>query len=810
MRDDAAWRTEAHALSVLEFPRVLERIADYAVSEPGRRAVLSLRPWHELEAVGEALATADEMVSLLLRLESWSPPDIPDAGRLIGRLELEGSVLDVEHLGEMVRLLRASRLVRADLRKFSEDLPRMADLGGRMLRLQEVESRLERSLDPAGGLSDAASQDLGRIRQSLRGSRSSLVRRLERYVRKLPDRLQVPDGSVTLRAGRYCIPVRREGMSQVGGIVHDESATHRTIFVEPPEAIEAMNRIAKLEREEVREVHRVLRELTTLLRPDADGLSESLAALGEADSLYARAQYALEHGGSCPEVSATRGESGVPAYRAVGARHPLLASGGEPVVPFHLDLQADDRVLLISGPNAGGKTVLLKAIGLLSAMAQAGIVPPVGPGTRFPLFRSYFAIIGDEQSIQASLSTFSAQVEGLRLILDDADGDSLVLVDELGGNTDPAEGAALAAAVLLRLATQAGLSVVTTHLGELKDLAAHEPTIVNASLQFDTEAMRPTFRLLRDRPGRSYALEIARRSGLPEDVLLTARSRLTGSERRVDELLGDLEHREAEVERLVVEARLSARRSRENEQRLQEVTERLERREKAIEREGREKVERYLLEARKKVEAEVERLREAVERSTGSADFDRGAFKSAVREARSGVEDLLRDMRTSREDERAEPAGIPPGLHVGSAARSRSLGVVGDLLELRDDEAVLEAGGIRFSLAPSDLEPVEHGVHASSPIRGSIPMPEIAPATEVDLRGLRVDEVETALAPGLDGAVVNDVPSLRIIHGKGTGALRQEVARILDGDSRVRSYRAGGFQEGGSGVTVVEFKDTSD
>ncbi len=353
MRDDAAWRTEAHALSVLEFPRVLERIADHAVSEPGRRAVLSLRPWHELEAVGEALATADEMVSLLLRLESWSPPDIPDAGRLIGRLELEGSVLDVEHLGEMVRLLRASRLVRADLRKFSEDLPRMADLGGRMLRLQEVESRLERSLDPAGGLSDAASQDLGRIRRSLRGSRSSLVRRLERYVRKLPDRLQVPDGSVTLRAGRYCIPVRREGMSQVGGIVHDESATHRTIFVEPPEAIEAMNRIAKLEREEVREVHRVLRELTTLLRPDADGLSESLAALGEADSLYARAQYALEHGGSCPEVSAMRGESGVPAYRAVGARHPLLASGGEPVVPFHLDLQADDRVLLISGPQRG-------------------------------------------------------------------------------------------------------------------------------------------------------------------------------------------------------------------------------------------------------------------------------------------------------------------------------------------------------------------------------------------------------------------------------------------------------------------------
>ena len=809
MRDDAAMRAEAHALAVLEFPRVLERIAGHAVSEPGRRAVLSLRPRREPEAVEEALATADEMVSLLLRLESWSPPDIPDAGRLLGRLAVEGSVLDVEHLGEMVRLLRASRLVRADLRKFPEDLPRMADLGGRMLRREQVESRLERSLDPAGGLSDAASPDLARVRKSLRGSRSSLVRRLERYVRQLPERLQVPDGSVTLRSGRYCVPIRREGMSQVGGIVHDESATHRTIFVEPPEAIAAMNRIAELERQEAREVHRVLTKLTALLRADVEALSESLAALGEADGLYARARYALEHGGSRPEVSATREHAEVRAYRAVDARHPLLDAAGEPVVSFHLDLQPGERVLLISGPNAGGKTVLLKAIGLLSAMAQAGIVPPVGPGTRFPLFRSYFAIIGDEQSIQASLSTFSAQVEGLRIILDGADGSSLVLVDELGGNTDPAEGAALAAAVLLRLAAQAGLSVVTTHLGELKDLAAQEPTIVNASLQFDTEAMRPTFRLIRDRPGRSYALEIARRSGLPDDVLAAARSRLTGADRRVEALLRDLEHREAEVERLATDVRQSARRSRENEKRLEESADRLGRREKEIEREARKKAEDYLFEVRRQVEAEVQRLREAAERSTGTAGSDRVAFEFAVRTARSGVEKLLRETRAPHGDERPESGGIPRGLRVGSAVRSRSLGVVGDLLELRDDEAVLEAGGIRFSLTPSDLEPVQHDVRPSKPARENVSMPEIAPATEVDLRGLRVDEVEAALAPGLDGAVVNDVPSLRVIHGKGTGALRQEVARILDSDPRVRSYRSGGFQEGGSGVTVVEFEDTS-
>ncbi len=514
--------SEQHALAVLEFPRVLEKIAGYASSSPGRADVLALRPWREPEAVEAALAVADEMVGLLLRLERWTLPPIPDSERVLRKAGVDGAVLDADQLGSVSVLLRASRIVRADLRRFPEELPRLAALSERMVRLPDLEARLDRSLDPNGGLSDGASADLGRIRKSLRSGRSALVRRLERYVRQLPERLQVPDGSVTLRAGRYCVPVRREGMSQVGGIVHDESATHRTLFVEPPEAIEAMNRIAELEREESREVQRVLRELTAAVRPESEALASSLAALAHADSLFARARYALEHGGCRPVVTSDDRSADSVAYRAADARHPLLDMAGEPAVPFHLDLRADERVLLISGPNAGGKTVLLKAIGLLSAMSQSGIIPPVGEGTRLPLFRTFHAIIGDEQSIQASLSTFSAQVEGLRQILEEANEDSLVLIDELGGNTDPAEGGALAGAILLRLAAQGGLSVVTTHLGELKDLAAQEASIVNASLQFDTRAMRPTFRLLRDRPGRSYALEIARRLGLPDDVLAVA------------------------------------------------------------------------------------------------------------------------------------------------------------------------------------------------------------------------------------------------------------------------------------------------
>lgn len=799
-----------HALEVLEFPQVLEKIAGFAVSGPGRDSVMALRPLREAETVAEALALTDEMVGLLLRLEHWSPPEVPEVLPALQRAGVEGATLEVEALADVLTLIRSARIARGDLRRFPDELPRLAALGESLVRLPESESRLDRSLDPAGGLSDDASPQLARIRRALRDSRSALVRRLERFVHRLPERLRVTDASVTVRSGRYCVPIRREGLSQIGGIVHDESSTHRTLFVEPPEAIEPMNRLAELERSEAREVHRVLRELTGLLRPDVPALSASLGALAETDSACARARYALAHGGARPVVGslpATPDRKESAFYRAVDARHPLLESGDEPVVPFHLELRADERVLLISGPNAGGKTVLLKAIGLLSAMAQSGIIPPVGEGTRLPLFRSFHAMIGDEQSILASLSTFSAHVEGLRRILQSADEHSLVLIDELGGGTDPAEGGALASAVLLRLSGQAGLSVVTTHLGELKDLAAETAAIVNASLQFDARAMRPTFRLLRDRPGRSYALEIASRLGLPSDVLSAARSRLTGEERRVEALLKDLEERETELDRMTLEARRAARAAQEARERAEVSEARIGRREREVEREARRRVERYLLEARQAVEREIERLRNATERVRGGSG-EAEALESAARDVRSGVESLLRESRARKVAAgEPEPAGedLDTAPAVGEPARSRSLGIEGEILEVRGREAVLEAGGVRVTVPVHDLEPGTGGSPESGERRASSPLPELVARTEVDLRGLRVDEVERVLSGALDAAVVNDAPSLRIIHGKGTGALRAEVERLLDADRRVRTHRPGGFQEGGSGVTVVEF-----
>ncbi len=785
-----------HGLRLLEFATVLDAIASHAVSKAGVVHVTGLRPSADLSVVRDRLALTDEMVTLVLRFD-WTPPHIPDAVPGLRRLAVEGSVLDESGLLAQAGLMSASRIARADLRRDPDTLPGLAQLSEALLTEPRLEERLVRSFAASGELADGASRELRRVRGELRGSRSRLVRSLEAFAGSLPARIRVPDGSVTIRSGRYCIPVRREGASQVGGIVHDESATHQTVFVEPPLAIEGMNRIFELEREEAREIHRILAELSECVRPHVSELRIAFDVLAEADSLQARARYSLSHGGSRPELVDSEHEAG---FELVDAIHPLLLAAGEPAVPFSLRLALDERVLLISGPNAGGKTVTLKAIGLLSALAQSGVIPPVGLKTRLPVFDGFFAVIGDEQSISASLSTFSAQVAGLGEILNRAGPASLVLLDEIGGSTDPAEGAALAGAILLRLATTTRLTVATTHLGALKQLAAETPSVVNASLQFDVESMSPSFMLVRDRPGRSYALEIASRLGLPTHIVDAARGRLGDAERQMEQVLKELQAAEVELRHLTSGARADSRSLSRREVELDARDVRFTERERELEREARSKADRYLLEARKQVEQVIRDLSDG-----------RQVGPTAIHEARRTVEDLFRGNRASRDElVEAERIDGDPVLNPrpGDLVLSRSLGVTGRVSEVRIDSVIIEAGGIKLSLAREDLTVPATEISAlpDSPVRSYTSLPEIDARPEVDLRGLRVDEVGGILFAAVDAAVVADLHRLLVIHGKGTGALKKEVARLVHEDSRIASARAGGFDEGGFGVTVLELK----
>lgn len=804
-----------HGLAVIEFSAVLRVVARFAGTSAGSRHVLALRPSSDPARVRARLEATDEMVSLVLARD-WYAPQTPEVGRACSRLTVEGSVLDEGELLDFARLLAASRLARGELDVLGDASRHLTELAGDLVAERRLEDRLQGAFNAAGELADSASPLLRRIRNELRGGRDSLVKRLESFARSLPERMRVADASVTIRSGRYCIPVRREGASRVGGIVHDESATHQTLFVEPPLAIEEMNRLAALERDEVREVRRILAELTEILRPLAPRLSRAAEVLAELDSLNARARYALAHGGHVPELESPVAPAPIEIVEGV---HPLLLEAGEPPVRFSLRMEADERVLLISGPNAGGKTVTLKTVGLLSALAQSGVVPPVGAGTRLPVFDAVYALIGDEQSISASLSTFSARLAGLAEILENAGPSSLVLLDEFGGGTDPAEGAALAAAVLLRLGRSTRLTIATTHLGALKDLAAESDAVVNASLQFDAERLRPSFVLRRDRPGRSYALEIAERLGLPPELLAEARERLTESERRLDDVLSGLETAEAEQRRLAtragagvraVEARSRALDARERELAAREREADAEARARRLA--GKREAESFLKEARTTVEDVIRRLREE---SADDGDADR--------QARRAVEKALRDVRGAIERDAATGApGAPPvAVDPGDRVRAVGLGVTGDVIEVRADDVVLEARGLRITVPLSSVERLEArprgsrtggageaaGGAGSAVVETTRSTPGAAARPEVDLRGLRADEIERPLMAAIDAAIVADLGRLVVIHGKGTGALRAEVARLIEADARQLRSRPGGLAEGGSGVTVVELND---
>ncbi len=793
-----------HALSVLEYSDALDVVARHATSALGADAVRALEPSVDPGWIEPELARVDEGIRLLRRDEGWAVAAIPDLRQALKRLRLEGSVLEGAEIRAAATLLASSRTTRRSIVPQAEKLPLLAMLAGGLLDREKEEEAVARAVDENGHVRDEASPELYRYRREIKGARSRLVERLSTYMSSLPTHLQVSDASVTVREGRYVIPVRREGRGEVGGIVHDESGTGATLFVEPPVAIELMNRLRELEANEAREVLRILRELTTRLRPLQPDLLVSLDALAALDSVYARARYALRVDGHRPEML----PAGTEEYQVVRGFHPVLQARSREVVPFDLRMDPGERTLLISGPNTGGKTVLLKAMGLISLLAQSGVIPPVAAGTRLPVFRAVYADIGDEQSIEASLSTFSAHLKNLREALEGADWESLVLTDEIGSGTDPVEGGALAAAILVELTRRSAFTVATTHLGQLKLLATDEPGVVNASLQFDAERLLPTYRLVKGLPGRSYGLAIARRLGMHTGVLARAEAALPQGERDVAALLLDLETKEQRLSAQNLELERALRETATLRETLEAREEELKRREKDAERRSRQQARDLLLKARAEVEEAIRDVRAA-------ADGER--LEEASRAARRRVEEAASAQRerTPRERKGHAPAGgrakhateLEPGVRV----KILSLGSTGTVLELRDGKVTVEAGAMRLVLPREDLVPLPEGDQgggrreaARRPTGGSY-VHEIDAHPEVDLRGLRVDEMEMRLGRALDDAILANLPSFRIIHGKGTGALRERVQELLKADRRISVARPGDHFEGGTGVTVVEF-----
>ncbi|HEX9128360.1 MAG TPA: endonuclease MutS2 [Gemmatimonadaceae bacterium] len=790
----------SHALNVIEFPRTLALISERATSPLGAERVRELRPVTDRDAIEREHARVAAVRALLSAEDPWHLHGVPDARSALTRLRVEGASLGAGELLMAAKLLRSSRITRESLRGERASPMVAAVLAGQIDPLvtnKTVEDMIERAIDEDGQVRDDASSTLRKIRRELKGSQGELVKLLERAMAKLEPHQRVADMSVTVRNGRFVIPVRREAQGVVGGIVHDASATGGTLFVEPPAAVEAGNRIRELQIEEVEEIDRILLELTEKLRPHRDALGDSLEALITLDALVARARYAIEFRCAPAELS-----DSTDGFAVVEGRHPLLVAQGIDVVPFDLEMSSNERTLLISGPNTGGKTVLLKALGLFSALVQSGIPAPVDVGSRIAVFDNIYADVGDEQSILASLSTFSAHLKNLAEVLSSATEHSLVLIDELGSGTDPIEGAALGGAILEALTARGTLSIATTHLGALKELATQVEGVVNASLQFDPVALAPTYRLTKGVPGRSYGISIARRLNLPSEILARAEERIPADERKVTALLAELEARqkslavaEQKAGEIFEDASDRASRVSERERNVRE-------RERAVEQASRREARHYLLEARAEVERTIRDLKSASEHGD-----------EAAREARKRVESLANEQ--GRELERLESETLSEPARRGNAEVSigdfvevETLGGrIGRVVEIRDDEAVVAVGVMKLAVPRGSLRPT--GAESAAPevavaVRGDLP--EIHVASEIDLRGMRVGEIDDIVMHAVDAAIRADLKSLRIIHGKGTGALRERVTEMLRKESRVTSFRLGAWNEGGAGVTVVELK----
>ncbi|MEP7065765.1 MAG: MutS2/Smr-associated SH3 domain-containing protein, partial [Gemmatimonadota bacterium] len=689
-----------HALGVLEYSRVLDVLADRATSALGAARIRTMEPRQDLEWMQSEQRRVVATRAVVNAENGWHPEPIPDLTVSLARLRAIGSSWTGDELVRGAQLLRSSRRTKEALGGTGASAVVSALLHPFVQPLvvaKRTEDEIERAIDPDGTVRDEASGALRRLRRELRGAQGELVQLLERAMAKLEPHQRVADMSVTVRNGRYVIPVRREGRVAIGGIVHDESATRGTVFVEPPAAIEFGNRIRALEAEERDEVERVLAELTESVRPLRDEMMASLEALIALDTLYARARFAEELGCAPADF--------VPAHEGFSlrdARHPLLLARGGAVVPFDLEMAASERTLLLSGPNTGGKTVLLKAVGLISALAQSGIPAPVGAESRIPIFDDCFADIGDEQSIQASLSTFSAHLRNLGEILANATAESLVLIDELGSGTDPAEGAALGSAILDALTARGVFTIATTHLGALKLLATENSGVVNGSLQFDSVALAPTYRLIKGIPGRSYGLSIARRLRLPYDVLERAESRLSTGERDVAALLGDLQSREATLAEREEKVEFDSSRAAARLERIEERDLALREAERSLERRGREEARRLLLEGRAEIERTVRELREQ-----GAASTARDARRRVEELAATHAAEIERLDREDRPAVRREPAATGGTMAVGDTVEMETLeGRLGQIVEMRDGQAVVAVGALKMTVPVSTLSAV--------------------------------------------------------------------------------------------------------
>ncbi|UCH42746.1 MAG: endonuclease MutS2 [Dehalococcoidales bacterium] len=781
------------SLKILEFPEIIKILAGYTSFPVGCEMVLDLKPVSDYDRVSLWLGQSREARHLLSR-----DPDFTVSGafdiRETTKVAALGKMLEPVNLVEIQHTLAVMRKVRSSLHSMSEEVPLFWHIAQGLVELPGVEKEITRCLSPDGEVLNQASSKLAAVRKQLREVRQVLRDRLEEIIRTPKGQRIIQEPIITEREGRSVIPVKTEFRKEIEGITHDVSNTGATVFIEPWATVELGNTIRELVSEGKREEERILRNLSTLVGTHEADILISVSRLAELDMTLAKARYARAVKAAEPDLISfvdTSVKDRTPAFLGlVDARHPLL---GQEAVPLSVELGQDFSILVITGPNTGGKTVALKTIGLLILMTQAGIPIPASPETRLPVFDSIFAHIGDEQSIEQTLSSFSWHIGNIVRIIQNATERSLVLIDELGTSTDPAEGSALARSVLLHFLSSGILTMATTHYGDLKAFAHVTPGLQNASFDFDPVTLTPTYHMTLGIPGGSNALATAARLGVPPAIIDEARTMLSKGSLDLDATLADVM---AEKERIEAVREVLEKEKAETKARNAELESRL--------TQLRAEEQRVIQEARDRVVYEMAELHRQIRQV--SSELRKKRTSEKVDTARKALSDAQARLDSEEWALKAPEAGIEPGISVGDTVYLTDMNLHGTVLSIfeKTQEVEVQAGHIKLRVAMNSIErrPNATVVPPATPDKTIRLAPGVISA-ELDLRGKRADEIEVALDSYLNDATLVNLNEVLVIHGTATGTVRQIVRDLLGTHPLVKSFRAGGQGEGGDGVTVV-------
>lgn len=786
------------SLNILELPTVLEMLAAEAVTDGGREACFKLRPSADRLEVKNRLAETSAAKEMMVVRGSPSLSGIKDIRPSLSRADLGGSLNTIELLN-IARVLQCARLVKGYTSDDKLGKSCIDHLFAALHANRFLEEKITGSIVGEDEIADSASSELANIRRRIRAAGARVRDCLQKIISSPSYAKVLQEPIITMRSDRFVVPVKAECKGAIPGLVHDISASGATLFIEPMAAVKANNELRELAAKEKTEIERILAELSADCAAHAEDIASDYSYLITLDGIFARAKLSYKLNGIEPELR----EKGVVLRRA---RHPLLPK--DKAVPISLELGEDFDTLIITGPNTGGKTVTLKTIGLLNVMAQCGLHIPADDGSGVPVYRHVLADIGDEQSIEQNLSTFSAHMTNIVHILGECDADSLLLFDELGAGTDPTEGAAIAIAVIEHARKLGADVAATTHYAELKVYATNENGIQNASCEFDVETLSPTYRLLVGVPGKSNAFAISERLGLSKDIIDDAKARIGVQNASFEATIEKLEQTRALLERDRAETAKKLREAEESAKKAAFLRAELSVRLEKADEKARRDAERIISDARRTAEdtfAELDEMRRKMNDDEQTQEINR-----ARSELRRKLNESQGKLKAKAPEQPKEEKKSARDVRAGDTVEIKSMGVKAEVIDVNPDGTLnLRAGIMNVKLKPDDVYLIEG--HAAKQKKQSVTLagstaPRAAVSPEIDLRGMESIEAVNAAEQYIDSAVMGKLKTVTIIHGKGTGALRAAVQQMLKRNKAVKSYRLGRFGEGESGVTIVELK----